>query len=378
MSTNYEINKKTILNDYYKCIGAYENCELLYNENYLKIKDTDSVEDILIKKGRKEDLLSNLGKVGEKAFKYIYGLEILKTYPNIDANSFETFFRKENALKDFAEKHGISRDDERIINLLNYSDANNQKAHNFDYWFSIIKVIMDSTRENLKKFMEYKLQTKMLIKYCEDENEYIFDPFYKEYSLPFLIAIFPGTDLKNLETIPSLKEKQLNRIIKTKREVIRNSGDIFTRFRYASNNPDNLVLSLDKIFDIITDIKEFIELVHNNNDNLDLNLEKEYAKKILLEYKDKLDLTEEEIKGLCDLDIDLEPVLANGYNYTEVRRLLNIGISKEELPFVLSQRLNTRNILFFRNIGITDYITMREKLDEYILNGEIISKKGKL
>ena len=30
--TNYEINKQKILEDYYLCIGAFENCKLLYNE----------------------------------------------------------------------------------------------------------------------------------------------------------------------------------------------------------------------------------------------------------------------------------------------------------------------------------------------------------
>lgn len=32
MNNNYNENLNIIVNDYYKCIGAFENCKLLYNE----------------------------------------------------------------------------------------------------------------------------------------------------------------------------------------------------------------------------------------------------------------------------------------------------------------------------------------------------------
>lgn len=46
MKSNYEINKDKILDDYYKCIGSFINCQNLYKRksNYT-IKKKDSEED---------------------------------------------------------------------------------------------------------------------------------------------------------------------------------------------------------------------------------------------------------------------------------------------------------------------------------------------
>ena len=129
MKSNYDINKEKIIDDYYKCIGSFRNCEELYNKkkNY-KILNTDTYEQKRIKKGMQEDLLSTLGKVGEKAFKYIIGLENLRINPNQDEATFEALWRKPNTLKEFAKKHGIADTHPKFIELLNYHDDNNQKA----------------------------------------------------------------------------------------------------------------------------------------------------------------------------------------------------------------------------------------------------------
>ena len=380
MSDNFKINKDKIINDYYKCIGTFKNCEMLYkNKNDFTITENDNEEEREIKKGRTDDLLSNLGKVGEKAFKYIFALEILNLYPNIDTNSFETFFRKENPLKDFALKHGIDKNDKELTNILDYKDANNQKSHNFDYWFSIINLTMKDTINKFKKYIEYVSQSKILIDYCEKENEYnYYYDYYKEYFVPFLASIFPDIDLRGFDDFPHLTEKQLNKITTTKREVIKKSGDIFTRFRYASNNPDKKVFSLDEIYDIINDLTSFIEIIHQNNDNLNFDLNRIYSKRKMIEYKEKFDMTEEEIKNLYSLDlenIDIEIAITNGYNYNSIKNILSLGIEKNDLLDIMHEGLNARNILYFKSIGITDYKKMRDLLNEYIDDGIEINKK---
>ena len=160
--TNYEINKQKIIDDYYLCLGAFQNCNELYQkrENFEILKD-DTPSQIGIKKGRKADLLSNLGKVGEKAFKYIIGLENLRTYPNQDLNNFEMLWKKPNALKDFAKKHGIDEDNPNFIELKNYYDENNQKAHNFAYWFLVINIIMKDISKKFEQYMIYMIQSDM-------------------------------------------------------------------------------------------------------------------------------------------------------------------------------------------------------------------------
>ena len=72
MSTNYEKNKNKILNDYYKMVGAFLNCQMIYESKTLfELSESDTEEQILIKIGRKEDLLSELGKV-EKNYVNIF------------------------------------------------------------------------------------------------------------------------------------------------------------------------------------------------------------------------------------------------------------------------------------------------------------------
>ena len=371
MSDNYDINIKRVIDDYYKCIGAFENCRLIYSyRDSFNISDADFEEIKAIKKGREEDLLSELGKVGEKAFKYILGLEILKIYPNIDSESFESFFKKNSALKNLAEKHGISRDNEEFLQLINYTDSNNQKAHNFDFWYSVIDVIMKDFSNKFKKFIEYSVQSTMLYDYCENENEFMYDfGRYHGFSLPFQAVIFPNIINHGYEDVPSLTEKQLNAIIDLKRKTIRKCGDIFTRFRYASNNFDNKEFNLDETYDIINNIITFINMIHYSNDNLDFDLDIEFAKNKATELSNILNLDKEEIDNFFSLGLcfgDLESLLFdNGYTYDTIKKLLEIGVSKNDLWVVMAQCLYPRDILYFNKIGITDYYEMRKIIDNY-------------
>ena len=142
--TNYEKNKEKIMDDFYKCIGTFENYKLLYGnkQTILDVYLSDSDELKKIKKGRTEDLLSNLGKVGEKAFKYIFGLRILELYPNLSEEEFDKFFRKKGPLKDMANKKGINDNSEEFQKIINYEDFNKKENHNYHYWYLIIQTLM--------------------------------------------------------------------------------------------------------------------------------------------------------------------------------------------------------------------------------------------
>lgn len=378
MKSNYDLNKEKILDDYYKCIGTYLNCEKLYTdkESYI-IKDDDTEDEKKIKMGMQEDILSNLGKVGEKAFKYIIGLENLKTSPNQDENTFESLWKKTNTLKDFAKKHGIKENDPNFIKLLNYVDDNNQKAHNFHYWFLVMDIIMKKTAKQFEKFIIYTIQTETLIKFCEDNNEfkykYIFkDEDLEELSLPFRAAIFPNLIDMGYENIPSKSKIDIKKIIWLKKVMIKRNGDIFTRLRYASNNPLHEKFKVEEVYEIIKIIIDFIKMIHENNDNLDFDLEKTYAKNKSLEYIKHLNRSEEEINNLFSLnligtDLTLTAYETN-YSYKTLKELLEMGIEKEDLKYVMIEKLHPRIIKEFLKRGITDYRDMRKYLDDYLEN----------
>lgn len=376
MKSNYDINKEKILDDYYKCIGSFLNCEELYKKKAkYKIKKTDTEEEKSIKKGRQEDLLSTLGKVGEKAFKYIIGLENLRINPNQDEASFEALWKKPNTLKDFAKKHGIPETNPQFIELLNYHDDNNQKAHNFDYWFSVINLLMKKTSEKLEKFITYTIQTDVLIKYCKQNDEFKYygvyiDSEYEELSLAFRAALFPYLINMQYDNVPCVSEEEMKKIIKLQRKIIKKNGDIFTRLRYASNNVTNIHFNIDEVFELISIFINFIKMIHENNDSLDFDLDKNYAKIQALKHKEYLNVSEEEINNLFSLDImgtELAlTIFETNYSYKGIKDLLEVGVKKEDLRKVMREGLTARVIKEFFKRGITDYYEMRNIIDKYL------------
>ena len=372
---NNNMNKAKILDDYYKCIGAFENCKTIYNEkDKFSLKSEDSEEMKHTKKGREEDLLSELGKVGEKAFKYILGLEYLNTCPNVTPEEFELFFRKSSVLKDFARKKGIHDNNPEMTELINYQDDNNQKAHNFDYWYTVMDTITPEYAEKFKTYLQYNYMSNMLIQYCSKYDGFIYEEF-DEFSLPFRAAICPSMVEEGLESIPKFTLKQLNTVIIAKRRAIKESGDIFTRLRYSSNNKEKKEFNLDTIYNLIEDIINYIKFIHANKEDLNFNLDISFAKEKAIKYSEILGKSSEEINKIFDLQLhplDTDSLIFNK-NYTAkgIKEILDLGVSKQDLFRVICNSLHANNIKAFNAKGIYDFEEMRE-----ILNNEINEDLG--
>lgn len=391
MSVN-KTTVNTILDDYYKCIGAFRNCEIVYNEtlNIMNSYDKNS-EEYKIAKGRQDDLLSNLGKVGEKALKYIISLELIRTNPNMSPDELDGFFRKKNTLKNFASNHGINLSDSRLEDLLNYPDLNNQKGHNFDYWYSVLELTMPKVINTFKSLVYNSMQAESIQKYC-DENGYgiggdLATPWSKDseifysHAIPLSLQtiISPGfMERLNPEDVKRIEGSKDNCFIKVlldaERDNIRNCGDVFTRLRYSANNPDKKTFSVNKLYKTISYFVFLISLIHDNKDDLSLDVGIAFGKFQMIKHKDRFEVSEADINRIFDeyvkISWDLDKILTSRFSLGEIIKLINLGVSMDELYNIIEEsKLTPRTIEHYKSKGIRDYNEMVRKLENHLRPG---------
>lgn len=392
MSINNNETMNSILDDYYKCIGTFMNCQIVY-ENTQKIMNSfeKGSEEYRIAKGRQDDLLSNLGKVGEKALKYIISLELLRTNPNISPIELDEFFRKRNTLKNFATRHGINLNDSRLEYLLNYPDLNNQKGHNFDYWYCVLELTMPNIISKFKSLVYNLMQAESIKNYCEtngygDGGE-LGSPWSKDseilysHAIPLSLQtiISPGymerlneNDIKRIEG--SRNNFLIQLLLKSERENIKDCGDVFTRLRYSANNPDKKTFSVNKLYKTISYFVFLITLIHDNNDNLNIDIAISFAKFQMISYKDILGVSEKDIKKAFNSYInsswDLDRILTSRFSLSEISKLIDLGVTMDELYTIIEDsKLSPRTIAHYKSQGITDYKEMVRKLDIHLRHG---------
>ena len=149
--------KKDIEKDFYNCLGAFKNfCTLMNTFPNLEINATDSEEDKNIKQAQIDDLLVQLGRIGELAFKYLLKLKQIELHSDW---RYEQFTNKKEQIfaigpiKDLANKGKITQSDADEIK--SFYDANDQKAHNFAYLGLIAKKLIPDTYSNFEKIIDY-------------------------------------------------------------------------------------------------------------------------------------------------------------------------------------------------------------------------------
>ena len=78
-----------IVSDYYKTIGKFNNVSSLISQKVYEFDVHDDDEKRKEKEGQREELLIDLGRIAEMAFKYIIKIRRMELYPNepyLDAN----------------------------------------------------------------------------------------------------------------------------------------------------------------------------------------------------------------------------------------------------------------------------------------------------
>jgi len=354
MSENYRIKMENILGDYYLCLGSFNNCVELYERREsFKINDNDSEETKKIKEAQIKDLMSNLGKVGEKALKYIIALQKVKVAPNEDLRSLEAVYRGDNAMKNFAKQLGFDLENSDIQEIFDYKDYNNQKSHNFDYLFLIIEKIMPNQFNKIKNYILYNIQSSLMREaITKGEIDATFS-FTRAIIFP-QFAIEAGFTYEEQEEIPD-KRKMNKKECEVYRKIIKQSGDIFTRLRYYSNDPKDREFDLEDIFKTINYFIQYIIIIHENKDNLDFDLEEYFALMQAFDNSKLLYLSDEDIFNIFNLNVSLmikEKLLFQEkihielgewpYTYKMVEGLIKLNLSSDYIVKIIDHKLPYR------------------------------------
>ena len=372
-----------ITKDYYSTIGAFDNVSVLLSQKVWEVTENDDEETIKTKEGRKDDLLVDLGRIAEMAFKYIIKIRRMELYPNepyldtvVNGNLTKGFKDKgtltAGVIRDFGNHvHASTGDVDLILNVSGVGP----KAHNFNYLYLIIEKLMPDVYDKLKTFMEIKIKSENIAKiFKEEEIEY---PIF---------TVFPNDSLKTKKEEDE-EEKQIRQLIAKRNSTIVYSGDIFTRLRYYSNNPFDKNFNIEEIYDVVANIISFIKVIHLYDENLDFNPEIAFSYYKLknnpsLSKFNKEEITKiyshNKIKTNCDHIMD-SIFYSNDMTFDEIMEIINSDdIPEDSYLCIFTNELTLEKILYFRSIGIDDYEEMASELKNSLFKSYSLEEYKKL
>ena len=224
---------------------------------------------------RKKQLLIELGRVGEYAIKYVLLLKQMNDYPN---QTFEEF--KLKAMYSLADKgvantyinqYHMNPDTVATIRLAK-EQHQLQPLHDYDYLFTMLKVLHPDIVNNMHKVLELRIKRHII---ATDSN--------LPTELKTHYSRFPD---KIVLGLTDLTEEELQQYKDEFEKIIQESGDVFTRLRYLENNPNNKQYDLETTLNIIEYLVDYIKLVHEmNHDNLDTDITIAYRKECVINEK---------------------------------------------------------------------------------------------
>lgn len=349
-----QIKNTDITEDYYNMIGCYKNVSLLLkNIDLISKEENDELEKI--KEGQKKDILVHLGRTGEMAFKYIIKLKLNELDPNLTYDDFCKKQKvKERSLRFLANKVGATEAD---IQSILATKGTGPESHDFYYLYSIIEKFFPDIVNRFEEVMKMNLKSNNALDVMKEKE-------LEEYSF----VCFPELAFTIREEIKT-SQKEIIELLEARNNTIKDNGDIFTRFRYFSENLAGKTCDINEIYELISDIVLFVELIHLNNDELDFDPEFVYSKYKIKENKDnfKIRFSMEEINKLYDnkkLDKEIIEVLIfySKLSFDEIEEIINSDIDEEDYLDIFYNSLNLETILYLKSIGIDSYIGMRNEL----------------
>ena len=202
-----------ILSDYYSTIGKFNNVTNLIKDKSYEIKDTDAEDTKRIKEGQQREILVDLGRIAEMAFKYLIRLRRMELFPNepysdtVDThgNPVRGFKDKETlktgVIREIGNKvHASNSDIDSILNVSGIGPV----SHNFNYLYLIIDKLMADVGTRFNEITSLNIRSEIARKVLEEE-EYYFD---KDF------IAFPNTALKSDKEISEEEKKVIEKINK--------------------------------------------------------------------------------------------------------------------------------------------------------------------
>ena len=354
-----------ILSDYYNTIGKFNNVTSLIKDKSYEIKDTDDEDTKRIKEGQQREILVDLGRIAEMAFKYLIKLRRMELFPN--ESYLDTVDNNGNTVRGFKDKetlkagvireignkvHASTSDIDSILNVSGIGPI----SHNFNFLYLLIDKLMPDVRDKFNQITSLNIKSEIARKVLEEEK-YHFD-------LEFIA--FPNTDLTS-DKEHSEKEKRAIEKINKRNSMISSSGDIFTRLRYYANNPFDKNFNIDEVYEMVEDIIFFIKIVHMSNENLNLNTDIAFSYYILKNNPNLSKFNIDEINQLYSHKKIKDNVyhlldciyFSNDLTINEVLEIINRDdISEDDYTVIFANTLNLEQILYLRSIGITNYSDM--------------------
>ncbi len=364
--------KKDIIDDYYSTIGRFMNTSDLILSKKYEINSTDNEEVKKIKEGQQRQILVDLGMILEFSFKYLIKIRRMNLYPNepyLDVNN------NGNIIKGFQSKEPMPKGVVRDLGNLVHAPANDiqaienvtsvgPKSHDFYYLYLIIEKLMPDVSDRLKEFMKLKIKSDNISKiFEENEVEY---PSY---------TVFPNDRLRTKE-VEDEERKQIVELISKRNLIIQESGDIFTRLRYYSNNPFDKTYNIDEIYDVVTNVISFIKTVHLYEEELNFDPEIAFSYYKLNENPNLSKFSLEEISKIYshpkiknNVDNIMDSIFySNDMSFKEVMEILDSDDLFEKnsvinsYTTIFTNSLTLEKIKYFRSIGIDDYEQMAGEL----------------
>lgn len=353
--------QKDIENDYINTIACFENITTLLKYGDLEIKENDSKEKKIIKEGKKRETLVLLGRTAEMSFKYILKLIFMDLEPNLTYDEFINKLKVNKTTINFLANRMQVNKGTLVQDILKTHESG-PISHDFYCIYSIFDKIFPDIITRYKEVIKLNLKSKNAMKVMKElgVEEYSFVCFPE---LAFTLKGEVKTDVE--EIIEILKERN---------KTIKKSGNIFTRFRYHSENKTRKKCDINEIYELVADVVLYIKLIHLNKGKLNFDLERAYSKYMLIENKENFNIrfSKDEIEKLYSnkkLDIEMIEVLLfyNKLSFSEIEEILKSKIRKNDYLDIFYNSLNLETIEYFKSIGIDSYLQMRCEL----------SRKGK-
>ena len=361
-----EENKKTndIVSDYYKCLAVYNNIRILLKENKYQIKPSDTEEQKQLKKEMKNEILVSLGRLGELALKYLLKIKMMYDYPNITYDEFikQAYF-KPRFVGIWGRTLGIT--ESVIDSVKNAGMSTSQKPHDFNYLYTIISEFFPDLRNNMEKFSEIKKKSKNASAIIDKEESF-------EAGLDSQFIAFPlFTDEENPKL--SLEQREIARLINTRNSTINDSGSMFVKFRYHSNElqDSSPYPNLKEVCELADDFIAFIRSVHLFKGDLTVPSEILYSLYAIKTNKLYVPYSEEEIKTIYEhpklknnADLIYDTLFyTDGWTFDEILEILNEpSINPEDYLTIFTYELKLSIIKYFRKFGLNDYEDMQKEI----------------